>query len=365
MLRVPKRGNSDPGSPENRDPIRFARLALAAIRREYPFHYVHLAHSDADLRAPGELHPSFGGAFDLHSSVHGHWCVVRALRWGTDASFAAEAREVLTRNLSRERLVREFDYLSAPGREGFERPYGLAWLLQLAAELREWNDVQGRGWLSGLEPLEQLARTRILTWLPNLPWPVRGGEHSQTAFALGLLLDHARTAGDREGPEVIEREARRLFGSDVRAPLHFEPSAHDFLSPALAEADLMRRVLDRPDFTPWLEVFLSAGEHALVRWLEPVRSPDPSDGKFAHLCGLNLSRAWMLEGVGTALDSSSPLARLFESAARRHRDEGLSSVTAEHYAGSHWLGTFATYLVTERGLAQDPARTGRAGDPVR
>ncbi|MGH7741589.1 MAG: DUF2891 domain-containing protein [Candidatus Eiseniibacteriota bacterium] len=323
-----------------------ANLALAAIQREYPFHLVHVAASDADVRPPRELHPAFGAAFDWHSAVHGHWCVIRALRLTNDAAFAAAAVPVLDRHLASGPLGGELRYLEGAGREGFERPYGLAWLLQLAAELREWRDQRAARWLAALEPLERLAAARLSAWLPRLPWPVRSGEHAQTAFSMGLALDHARGAGATSAAASIMREALRLFAQTRAADLAREPSAHDFLSPALGEADLMRRVLPAPEFARWFAVVLPDGA---AERLEPVRSPDPSDGKLSHLIGLNLSRAWMLEGIASAMEAEPAAAGLIAASAR-HRAAGLAGVSAEHYAGSHWLGSFAVYLLTRRGI---------------
>jgi hypothetical protein len=326
--------------------VRCASLALAAIQREYPFHLVHVAASDKDVRPPRELHPAFGAAFDWHSAVHGHWCVVRALRLADDREFAAAAEPVLDRHLAPAPLAGELAYLERAEHEGFERPYGLAWLLQLTAELREWHDARARRWLAALEPLERLAADRLTAWLPRLPGPVRSGEHSQSAFAMGLALDRARSAGEAASAAVIEREAIRFFGKDHGAPLHLEPSAHDFLSSTLGEADLMRRVLPQSEFTRWFEALLPRHD---AESLEPVASPDPADGKLSHLDGLNLSRAWMLESIAHAL-GEHPRRAALESAASRHLERGLTGVTSEHYAGTHWLGSFAVYLLTKRGI---------------
>jgi hypothetical protein len=333
---------------------RAAALALAAIQRQYPFHLVHVVESDDDLRPPRELHPAFGGAFDWHSCVHGHWCVIRAMRLGIPPAFESAATAVLDDRLSAQALRREHQYLATAGREGFERPYGLAWLLQLAAELREWGSERARRWLGALEPLEAQAAARLGAWWPKLPGPVRSGEHSQSAFAMALALDRARGAGDGAAAAVIEAAALRFFGEGEPAAVHLEPSAHDFLSPALGEADLMRRVLAPPKFAAWLQRFLSADSAALERWLAPVVSPDPADGKLSHLNGLNLSRAWMLEGVARALAPEAPLAARLALAAERHLAAGLPSVSADHYEGSHWLGSFAMYALTRRGLAATP-----------
>jgi hypothetical protein len=339
---------------------RLAALALAAVHREYPSHVSHLLRSDDDVRAPRVLTPAFFGSFDWHSAVHGHWCLARLWRLFPSSAFAPAATEALAVNLTPARLGRELEYLGAAGREGFERPYGLAWLLQLGAELRECDEPHAARWREGLRPLELLAVRRLSEWLPKLRWPIRSGEHSQTAFAMGLALDWARTAGDRAFEKLLVSRARDFHGKDARAPIGWEPSGHDFLSPALGEADLMRRVLPPRGFGAWLRRLLpDLGRSAGRRWLAPVASPDRADGKLAHLDGLNLSRAWMLEGIASALSPRDRRAALLARAARRHRDAGLAAVTGEHYAGAHWLASFAVYLLTSRGLT-NRGLTGRA-----
>ena len=326
-------------------------MVLDAVAREYPSHVSHALFSDADARPPRELTPAFFGSFDWHSAVHGHWTLARLVRTEPDAAFVPEARAALARSFTPERIAGELAYVSAKGREGFERPYGLAWLLQLAAELRTWEDPDAAGWRDALAPLEAHAARRLSEWLPRLRWPVRTGEHGQTAFALGLALDWARVAPKSALEALIESRAQELYWADVAAPIAFEPSGHDFLSPALGEADLMRRVLDPIEFLAWLDRFLPGlGDDASRRWLTPVVSPDPSDGKLSHLDGLNLSRAWMLEGITSALPSGDPRQAFLAAAAVDHGAAGLAAVTGEHYAGAHWLGTYAVYLTTRRGL---------------
>jgi hypothetical protein len=332
---------------------RIAALALGAIHREYPNHLLLLATSDADVRPPRELTPAFYGCFDWHSAVHGHWTLARLARLHPDAPFAADARAALARNLTAAALAAEHAFVARPERAGFERPYGLAWLLQLDAELRGWaaeGDGDAARWSGWLAPLSRLARERLAAWLPRLQWPIRSGEHSQSAFALGLVLDWARHAGDTVFADLVVARARAFHLDDRDAPVAYEPSGHDFLSPALAEADLMRRVLAPEPFASWLSHFLPdlAGPVA-TRWLTPVGVSDPADGKLAHLDGLNLSRAWMLEGVVAALPARHAARAPLERAAAAHREAGLASLLGDHYAGTHWLGSFAAYLVTGRG----------------
>jgi hypothetical protein len=330
----------------------FVERALDAIAREYPSHVQLLMLRDADARPPRELTPAFFGSFDWHSAVHGHWCVARGLRCGVDGALAVRALDALERSLTPANLAREAEYVGAPERTGFERPYGLAWLLQLATELREWTSPRAFGWHEALRPLESVALGRVLEWLPRLRWPVRTGEHGQTAFALGLCLDYARAVGDRDAASIIAARTRELFGADRSAPIAYEPSGHDFLSPALGEADLMRRVLEATEFAAWLTEFLPDPATREFRdWLTPVASTDRADGKLAHLDGLTLSRAWMLDGIAHALPPADSRTAPLAAAARSHLEAGVTSaVETTEYAGTHWLGSFAMYALTRRGI---------------
>ncbi len=330
---------------------RFAKLALACVHKEYPNKISHTLNSDSDVAPPRKLTPAFFGCYDWHSSVHGHWLLVRLVRTFPGAPFVPSAREALRQSLTAENIAQEAAYLRAEGRASFERPYGLAWLLQLAAELREWDDPEAHQMVANLHPLEQAAKERLNDWLPKLSHPVRIGEHDQTAFALGLMLDYARAEKDEKFTRLVASKVGDFFLGDKNCPLAYEPSGEDFLSPCLAEADLVRRVLLTRDFARWLRTFLppisaSAGN----RWLKPVVSPDPSDPKLAHLDGLNLSRAWMLEGIAASLPKNDKRVGTIIAAAEAHRRAGIAAVTGEHYEGGHWLGSFAAYLVTKRGI---------------
>jgi hypothetical protein len=326
---------------------RFAKLALACVGKEYPNKISHVLNSDADVAPPRKLTPAFYGCFDWHSSVHGHWLLVRLLRTFPNASFAGAAREALRKSLTAENLKQEAAYLRGEGRASFERPYGLAWLLQLCADLREWDDDQAREMSANLRPLEDAAVERLKTWLPKLSHPVRIGEHNQTAFGLGLMLDYARSTTNQSFARLIIDSARRFFLADKDCPLNYEPSGEDFLSPCLGEADLMRRVLSQAEFAKWLTEFLPhIPTKAIADWLPVTVSPDPSDPKLAHLDGLNLSRSWMLQGILSALPANDPRRPALEAAAQAHRRAGLAAVTGAHYEGGHWLGSFAVYLGT-------------------
>jgi hypothetical protein len=334
---------------------RFAALALACVHKEYPNKIAHVLASDEDVKPPRELTPAFYGCYDWHSAVHGHWLLARLARLSPQAAFAAPARAALAKSLTAEAIAAEVRYLQAKGRVSFERPYGLAWLLQLAAELREWDGPEARAWSATLAPLEAAAVTRLKEWLPKLSHPVRVGEHTQTAFAFGLVLDWAAGVSDREMLDLLRSRVRAFYESDRDCPIDYEPSGQDFLSPCLAEADLMRRVLPAPRYAVWLREFLPRLPREGARvWLAPAVVTDPTDPQIAHLDGLNLSRAWMLEGIGEALPARDPRRPALLAATAAHREAGLRSVTGEHYEGGHWLGTFATYLVTGRGRAGVP-----------
>ena len=332
---------------------RFADLALACVGKEYPSKISHLLNSDADVAPPRKLTPAFFGCYDWHSSVHGHWLLVRLVKTFPDAPFAKPAREALRKSLSAENLKQEAAYLRGEGRASFERPYGMAWLLQLVVELSEWDDPQAREMLSNLAPIEQAVRDRLTTWLPKLSHPVRIGEHNQSAFALGLMLDYARATKNDDFAKLVSGKIRQFFGADKDCNLAYEPSGEDFLSPCLGEADAMRRVIAPNEFAKWLTGFLPqipATKNAF--WLPVAISPDPSDPKLAHLDGLNLSRAWMLEGIVSALPPDDPRRPALIATAEAHRRAGLAAVTGAHYEGGHWLGSFAVYLVTKRGLGK-------------
>jgi hypothetical protein len=205
--------------------------------------------------------------------------------------------------------------------------------------------------LANLRPLEEATLERLTKWLPKLSHPIRIGEHAQTAFALGLMLDYARGSGNKDFEKLLSDKARQFYFADKNAPLSYEPGGEDFVSPVLGEADAMRRILPSAEFAKWLRAFLpQVPTNGKADWLPVAVSPDPSDPKLAHLDGLNLSRAWMLEGVLAALPPDDPRRGALQAAAAAHRSAGLAAVTGEHYEGGHWLGSFAIYLVSRRGI---------------
>jgi hypothetical protein len=286
--------------------------------------------------------------------VHGHWLLTRLLRLYPDAEFAGPAEAALNKSFNAENVAVEVAYVKHPQRASFERPYGVAWFLQLTAELREWDDPRAQRWLAVLEPLETALVANMESWLKKLAYPIRIGEHAQTAFAFSLFLDWAKSSGQTAFFELVERRSRDFYLEDIQCPLAYEPGGQDFLSPCLAEADLMRRIMDAENFATWLKRFMpSIPEDGSDDWLSIAVVTDPTDGKLAHLDGLNISRAWMLEGIAFGLPAEDTRKQALLGSAAVHKNSGMAAVTGEHYEGGHWLGSFATYLQTSRGLGQN------------
>jgi hypothetical protein len=334
---------------------RFARLALECVHREYPNKIGHVMNSDADAGTPRELHPVFYGCFDWHSSVHGHWLLVRILNTDPDTPYKDAIIAALSKNFADDAIAGELAYFQAPDRQSYERPYGTAWFLQLMTELEAADFPEANQWLASLEPLETEIVSTTKAWLPNLVYPIRLGTHNQSAFAFGLMLDWARSPrGDKALEAMLVEKTLGFHAADVNCPLAYEPSGEDFLSPCLMEADLMRRVQSPAEFAVWLTEFLpTIPENGAGDWLAPGVVLDASDGKLVHLDGVNLSRAWALEGIIAGLPASDPRIAALQAAADIHRETGIAAVSDEHYSGSHWLASFATYLETQRGISSE------------
>lgn len=330
---------------------RFARLALACVHKEYPNKIGHLMTSSEDVGKPRDLYPAFYGCFDWHSSVHGHWLLVRILNTDPETPYRDAIIKALSQSFTPENIAGEVAYFEAPDRASFERPYGQAWFLQLMGELREADFPEAATWVETLSPLEDLIETNISAWLDKLVYPIRIGTHNQTAFAFGLMLDWADTTDRVAFREKLSAKVLSFHEKDVNCPLAYEPSGEDFLSPCLMEADLMRRVMGTEQYAAWLSLFLpQIPVDGSADWFDPGIVLDPTDGKLVHLDGVNLSRAWALEGIASALPQSDPRRAALLAAAARHKDTGIAAVSDAHYSGSHWLASFATYLATRRGI---------------
>jgi Protein of unknown function (DUF2891) len=320
----------------------FARLALDCIHREYPNKLGQTLQGEEFLRPPRALHPAFYGCYDWHSSVHGHWMLVKLLRDHAEMSdrdaIVAGLRQSLTAaNIAGE--IAYFDHDSA----SWERTYGWAWLLQLATELGSWPDPLGTELGDTLAPLTALIRSKYIEFLPRQEYPIRTGVHPNTAFGLSFALDYAHAAADAELENIIVNAALRYYAGDRGCPLSWEPGGEDFLSPCFEEAALMARVLPPGRYRDWLQGFLpqlfASGE------LVPANVSDRSDPKIVHLDGLNLSRAWDLYIIAAALQDAD-LQRRLRGWAGEHLAASLPFVASEHYEGSHWLGSFAVYALT-------------------
>lgn len=336
-------------SPELAD--RFSSLALNCIQQEFPNKISRTTDTAEAIGRPRKIFPTFYGCFDWHSAVHGHWLLVRLLRVGAqDTDWRSDAIKKLNENFTKENLEGEVANFARPARGSWERPYGLAWFLQLTTELREWNTPQANAWLTLLEPLEADIAQSLTDWLPKLAYPIRLGTHNQSAFAFGLMLDWARVTNDTEMESLIIERSMAFHKNDINCPLSYEPSGEDFLSPCLMEADLMRRILTKEEFSSWLARFMpDIPEDGSDNWLVPGIVKDASDGKLVHLDGVNSSRAWNLYNIARALPEADKRKAALVAAAQVHAETGVAAVSDEHYSGSHWLASFATYLMTDRG----------------
>jgi hypothetical protein len=358
--------DESPGPQAGADdyPARFAALALGCVRREYPNKIDHLMNGPSQVRSPRELHPAFYGCYDWHSSVHGHWLLARLLRGGAGGGGGlpeAAIREALGANLTAANIRVEDDYFREPGRAPFERPYGWAWLLKLHEELYLWDDPEAGRWFDALRPLAETITARYLSFFPKQKYPIRVGTHFNTAFGLSFAWDYAETlacGGKRSlGAATLEslgrlkslvaERALTYFAGDRDFPAAWEPGGDDFLSPSLVEADLMRRVLGGEEFSRWFDRFLpgiEGGDYPSL--FNPADVTDRSDPKIVHLDGLNLSRAWCMRSIASALPSDSPRRRALAAAAARHAAATLPHVSSGDYAGEHWLATFAVYMLS-------------------
>ena len=325
----------------------FAKLALKGARKEFPNKPGDVLTSSLDVKSPKAAHPAFYGCFDWHSSVHGHWMLARVLRQFPDLPEAKEIRSVLAENLTAENLKLEAAHFTHPEAKSFERPYGWTWLLKLALELREWDDADARKWSANLRPLEEVIANRYIEYFPKQTYPIRSGVHPNTAFGLAYAHDYARTVGNKKLQDLIEERARAYYGKDVDAPARWEPDGADFLSPSLAEADLMRRILPPAEFRDWFHKYLPAvakGEPATL--FNPATVTDRADPQIVHLDGLNLSRAWCMRGIVSALPADDPARKTLAASAARHAAAALKHVASGDYAGEHWLASFAVYLLS-------------------
>jgi hypothetical protein len=315
---------------------RYAQIALGHVTKEYPNKLDHVLNEMEDARTPRDLHPIFYGSFDWHSCVHSYWLLARLLRLFPESARAGDITWLFDRAFTEDNVADEAAYLTRPLSAGFERPYGWAWALMLSAELRRAGDKR---WAKFFEPLEKAFVERFKQFLPKLTYPIRAGTHANTAFALILSAEYARVSDNAGLRDLMTSRARHWFGEDHGAPA-WEPSGDDFLSSTLVEAECMRVLLPPEEFTTWFDAFLPGLAKREPRTLfVPATVSDRSDGKIAHLDGLNLSRAWCMKRLAAAL-SNDPRAVILRDAAEQHVVIALPHVAGD-YMGEHWLATFA------------------------
>jgi len=336
----------------------FVQLSLACAAREYPNKPSNILDGDKTVLPPRELTPSFFGCFDWHSAVHGHWAMVRALKRFPQLPEGPAIRTTLNRHLTPERLERELAYHRLERNKTFERPYGWAWLLRLAMELETWDDRDAERWAQDLRPLAALLSKRAQDYLPKLSVPIRAGTHANTAFAMAHMLDYGRAVEDQDLVSSIEARARDFHQADRDCPTHFEPSGEDFISPCLAEADLMRRVLDQQQFVMWLDELLPSFASSRSRsLLQPPVVKDREDPRIGHLIGLSLHRAWTMGGIAAALPAIDGRRLVLQRSAALHRQHALQQMFDSGYGGEHWLASFAIYLLTDVGAPPSSPRS--------
>jgi len=325
---------------------RYARLVLKSIHREFPNLLAHLLNDASQALPPKALHPAFYGCFDWHSSVHGHWLLARLIRLFPNLPEAGAVREALGTSLTRENIKAEAEYFAQPGRQSYERTYGWAWLLKLDEDLGLSTSADASEWRSNLQPLADQLVSQYLDFLPKQSYPIRTGVHPNTAFGLSFALDYARSVGNRTLENLVVERSLTYYQGDADYPANWEPGGEDFFSPALIEADLMRRVLSASEFELWFEGFLPGLAEGHYSILKPADGFDRSDPKLVHLDGLNLSRAWCMKSIVEALSEDDPRRRVLLASAIHHADAGLPYVASGNYLGEHWLATFAVYLLT-------------------
>lgn len=317
---------------------RFADIALGHVTREYPNKPDHVLAGPADARTPSELHPVFYGSYDWHSCVHGYWMLAYLLRRFPGMAPAARIERLFDTHFVHDKVAAECAYLAQPTARGFKRPYGWGWLLKLASELAQHPDAR---WADTLAPLAEVFAQRYRDFLPLSVYPVRVGTHFNTAFGLRMAADYAQASSDDALSELLAGTARRWYGADTDCPAWGEPSGDDFLSSALIEAECMRRLLPAAEYAPWIDRFLPRiAAHEPATLFRPATVSDRTDGKIAHLDGLNLSRAWCWRGIASALPEGDARHAVAQQAADEHLVQGLPHVAGD-YMGEHWLASFA------------------------
>ena len=319
---------------------RLAHMPLGCVEEEYPNKLNQVIGSNEDLKSPKDLHPAFYGCFDWHSSVHGHWSMVSLLKNFPDVAGNETMKAILKKNISKENIANEVEHFHGQHNKSWERTYGWAWLLKLAEELHSWNDPLARELETNLQPLTELISLRFVEFLPKLYYPIRVGEHTNTAFGMSFAYDYAVTLEDESLKSMIEQRAKDFYLTDKDCPITWEPSGFDFLSPCLQEVDIMRKILSKNQFDKWIQKFLPQLKKEKFS-IAPGIVSDRTDGKLVHLDGVNFSRAWVLYALGNQYQDYKHLTSLADT----HVSKSLPYVVGDSYEGGHWLGSFAIYAL--------------------
>ncbi|MAP80893.1 MAG: hypothetical protein CL526_07370 [Aequorivita sp.] len=315
-------------------------LPLHCVSTTYPYKPGHTLENKSDLKEPKTVHPIFYGCFDWHSAVHGYWSMVTLLKQFPAMDRATEVRNLIKERITTENIATEIAFFDRPINKSFERTYGWAWLLKLAEELHNWDDPLAQQLAQNMKPLAEVIVLRYKEFLPKLNYPIRVGEHTNTAFGLTFAYDYAVTIGDSELKQLIEKRAREFYLNDTNYPINWEPSGYDFLSPCLEEIDIMRRILPKEEFLSWAEKFMPQLANKNYH-LQVGEVSDRTDGKLVHLDGLNFSRAWVFYGLAKQF----PKYQHLENLANEHLRYSYPNLVGDSYEGGHWLGSFAIYAL--------------------
>jgi len=314
-------------------------FAYECIDQEYPNKPNGVLGDDSYLLPPREIHPAFYGCFDWHSSVHGHWTLVTILSKFPDFQYRDEILAKLQKNITKENILKEIEYFQDENNSTYERTYGWAWLLKLDEALREWDAPEAVEMQQNLSPLVDTMAHKFVEFLDKLVYPIRIGEHSNIAFGMSFAYDWAKKY-DAELATKIEQKAMEYYNEDCECPLTWEPGGFDFLSPCLQEASIMQKIMSKQDFEDWLTKFLPGFEDDPAKFLKIAEVTDRSDGKLAHLDGLNFSRAWCLFEMGHALQNQKMI-----DLGEQHFNYSYEKMDSGEYAGAHWLASFAVYAL--------------------
>lgn len=323
---------------------KLSTVPLECIHKEYPNKLNQVLTDSTHLQSPRELHPIFYGCFDWHSSVHGHWLLARMMNKYPDSDLEKEIAELFDQQFSISNVQKELAYFQPALNKSFERTYGWAWILKLYAELHQSPLNSDHKWTNNLQSLINEIVGSYKAFLPKLVYPIRVGEHTNTAFGLSLALDYARVVGDTEFEDLIITRSKAFYLNDLQCPIHWEPSGFDFISPCLQEAELMSKILDEKEFEKWLKEFMPQLFEKAFQ-LEPGKVLDRTDGKLVHLDGLNFSRAWCLYGITEKLPRKC---EHLEQIGDNHIKASMDQVVGSDYMGSHWLASFLVYALEKK-----------------